>query len=220
MQRSMRRVGSVREVITKLPGAVQVIPAASPRARRHFTRFPWCEKMTELMSHDADKWVVQAVSLRRIADDLQNGLMHITKGTPQTIDAAIETMTGDDETSWVLGSTLSTVILRALATELLLKALTLRKTGQPEKVRKVHDLLILFNDLDSETKEIVTAQESSQRIKPVPQILEEHKKDFETWRYIAESPVEPTGFWDLGKAFEVLLTVYHHKDFLNSCQDK
>ena len=57
-----------------------------------------------------------------------------------------------------------------------MKALTLRKTGQPEKVRKVHDLLILFNDLDSETKEIVTAQESSQRIKPVPQILKEHKE--------------------------------------------
>ena len=168
---------------------------------------------------NADRWVAHAVSLRRIADNLQNDLMYITKGAPQTFDAAIETMTGDDETSWVLGSVSSTVILRALATELLLKALAFKKTGHYRKDRDGHDLLILFKDLDSDTKKIVAAQESNQGIAPLKQILEEHKKDFEAWRYIADRPVPPSGFWDLGEAFEVLITVHHHKNFLKSCPD-
>ena len=171
-----------------------------------------CEKMTERMSENPDVLATQAVSLRRVADDLQDGLNQMTKSVVQTI-------TGADKISRVLGYTLSMVMLRALATELLLKALALKKTGRYRKDRDGHDLLILFNDLDSDTKKIVTAQESSQGIAPLKQILEKHKDDFIEWRYIAESDGSTVGVLDLDKAFLVLITVYRHKDFLKSCQD-
>ena len=155
----------------------------------------------------------QAVSLRRVADDLQNGLHQMTKGDgPTTSDA--------DKTSRVLGYAVSMVMLRALATELLLKALAFKKTGRyRRKGRHGHDLLILFNDLDSDTKKIVAAQESSQGIAPLKQILEKHKDDFIKWRYVAESDGSTVGFLDLDKAFLVLIAVYRHKDFLKSCPD-
>ncbi len=171
-----------------------------------------CEKMTERMSENPDVLAAQAVSLRRVADDLQDGLNQMTKSVVQTI-------TGADKISRVLGYTLSMVMLRALATELLLKALAFKKTGRYRKDRDGHDLLILFNDLDSDTKKIVTAQESSQGIAPLKQILEKHKDDFIEWRYMAESDGSTVGFLDLDKAFLVLITVYRHKDFLKSCQD-
>ena len=154
----------------------------------------------------------QAVSLRRVAGDLQNGLNQMTKGDGQTTSDA-------DKTSRVLGYAVSIVMLRALATELLLKALVFKKIGRYRKDRDGHDLLILFNDLDSDTKKIVAAQESSQGIAPLKRILEKHKDDFIEWRYIVENDGGTVGFLDLDKAFLVLMTVYHHKDFLKSCQD-
>ena len=150
----------------------------------------------------------QAVSLRQVADDLQNDINQMT------VDVQTIKMTR------VLGYSLSMVMLRALATELMLKALSFKKTGQYRKDRNGHDLLILFNDLDSETKKIVGAQESSQEIASLQQILEKHKDDFIEWRYIAEKENgTPVDFLDLDKALLVLITVYSHKDFLKSCQD-
>ena len=113
-----------------------------------------------------------------------------------------------------------TLVIDTLATELMLKALAFKKTGQYRTDRDGHDLLILFKDLDSDTKKIVAAQESSQGIAPLEQILEKHKDDFIEWRYLAEVENGTTvGFLDLDKAFLVLIAVYRHKDFLKSCLD-
>ena len=68
-----------------------------------------CEKMTERMSENPDVLAAQAVSLRRVADDLQDGLNQMTKSVVQTV-------TGADKISRVLGYILSMVMLRALAT--------------------------------------------------------------------------------------------------------
>ena len=153
----------------------------------------------------------QAVSLRQVADDLHEGLNQMTKDVVQTI--------GTDKISRVIGYTLSMVMLRALATELLLKAMAFKKAGRYRKDRDGHDLLILFNDLDSDTKKIVTPQASSQGIAPLEQILEKHKDDFTEWRHIVENDGGTAGFLDLDKAFLVLIAVYRQMDFLKSCQD-
>ena len=153
----------------------------------------------------------QAVSLRRVADDLQNSLNQMT-------NAAAQPITGKEQTARVWGYFLSSVMLRALATELMLKALSFKKTGQYRKNRGGHDLLVLFNDLDNDTREIVAAQERSHGIAPLEQILEKHRGDFVEWRYPTEGDEgHQIDFLDLDKAVHILITVYEHRDFLKSC---
>ena len=109
------------------------------------------------------------------------------------------------------GYTISMLILRALATEIVLKALSFKTTGTYEKT---HDLLDLFDSLDCRIKVIVTAVERSQGVAPLRQILEKHRGDFVEWRYIGEAGERHTDFLDLDKALNVLMTVYLRKDFI------
>ena len=160
-----------------------------------------------------DLMKAQAVALRRVADDIQNSLNQMTK-------AAVQPITGKEQIARVWGYFLSAVILRALATELMLKALSFKKTGQYRKDKDGHDLLVLFNDLDSDTRKIVATQERSQGIAPLEQILGKHKGDFVEWRYPTDGESLEVDLLDLDKALHILVAVSEHRDFLKSCQDR
>ena len=168
---------------------------------------------TEQTLMNIDTAIAQVVSLRRVADDLQHNLN-------QMAAKAIPPVTDKEQLKRLAGYTFATVILRALAIELMLKALSFKKTGRYRKDRDGHDLLILFNDLDSDTRKIVAAQERIHGIAPLEQILEKHRGDFVEWRYLMEGEGEKVGFLDLDKALLILMTVYEHKDFLKSCQNR
>ena len=145
-------------------------------------------------------------SLRTVADDLHRTLNLLTgpkryKGTPEEIVR-------------ITGYSASMVILRALAAEIVLKALCFKRTG---RYKRIHDLHRLFRSLDSKTKAIITKLENSHGIAPVEKILKKHKHDFLEWRYLINDGNLQVDFLDLDNALRILLVVYAHKDFLDLC---
>ena len=171
------------------------------------------------MNQDAtmgDAIMGHAISLRVVANDLYQNFS-------QMVQMAREgKLPADDKTqqSRMAGYAFSMVILRALATELTLKAISFKKTGQYRKDKKGHDLLILLNDLDDATKKIIAKVADSQGVAPLDQILSKHRGDFVNWRYPAEGGKIHVEFLDIDKALEVLMTVYRHKDFVRLCSSQ
>ena len=106
------------------------------------------------------------------------------------------------------------VILRAFATEIMLKVLSFKKTGH---YKEVHDLRKLFDELDNDTKRIITDLETIHGIAPLEEILERHKGDFVEWRYLMNGNNVSAGFLDLDKALDILIKVYDHNDFVKLC---
>ena len=143
----------------------------------------------------------QAGALKRVTDDLQNTLNQLL---PISEQQAVR----------LWGYTVSTVMLRALATELILKALSFKKAGKYRKDRKGHDLLVLFKDLDCDTRKLVSKLAEAQGIMPLEQILGKHKDDFLAWRYVTEGGTQKVDVLDLDKAFHILMNAYIHRDFL------
>lgn len=134
-----------------------------------------------------------------------------TEGTPyslyhhaQALQWATEHMAGilnqeakqpTPEALKVIGSFMASAILRAFAAELHLKALYEQELGrQPDHT---HDLEKLFHELPEKTR---TTLDGIFRVlvslsvrnydpgKTIEQVLREHSRDFETWRYIYENP--------------------------------
>ena len=150
--------------------------------------------------------LAQVISLRRTSDDLQRGL-NILGSSQENAQAQADRM---------FGYLLSAVILRALATELILKLISFRKTGD---YKRCHDLLDLLNDLDSDTMTIVSDIETVRGVAPLTKILGRHKSDFVETRYLMESPNDwSVGLLDLNNALTVLLDVYKHKEFVQACK--
>lgn len=149
----------------------------------------------------------QAIALRHVANELQQSLNQVApQGGSTVTDPTLVTQ--------MTGYFFSTVILRALATELLLKALSFRRTGTYERT---HDLLDLFNALDSDTRNIITTLEGVHGIAPLERILEKHRGDFVEWRHLMEGGDHDTGLLDLDKALTILIAVYNHQDFIRLC---
>ena len=138
--------------------------------------------------------VTQAVAMRLVADDLLKSLGRMESGEGQFHK--------------LFGYSVSAVLLRAFATELMLKTLSFMKTGKYRTDRKGHDLLVLFNDLDSETKQLIRDLEEKHGIAPLAQILEKHRDDFVDWRYIGQLDGMHVDFWDLDKALGILMAVF------------
>ena len=80
------------------------------------------------------------------------------------------------------GHMISTIILRALAAEYLLKGLSVRQSG---RFRKTHDLLKLFKMLDEPTRDRIVEQGDRQGIEALD-ILTKHRNAFVEWRYWTE----------------------------------
>ena len=153
----------------------------------------------------------QVISLRRVADDLQQGLNQIAKtGSP-------DKSTEEERNARIAGYFFGTVILRALATELVLKVLSFKKTGRYRKDRTGHDLWVLFDDLDDDTKKVIGYLEGVHGVAPLERILEKHRGDFVDWRYLMEVGDKHIDLLDLDKALGILITVLRHKDFLRLC---
>ena len=96
----------------------------------------------------------------------------------------------------VLGFGVSSIVLRAFAAELALKALYMQETGDdPERT---HNLLSLFKRLEGATQ--TSVEQRFERIRrqkiasgiysgetdPLLQVLTNHKDDFVEWRYLQE----------------------------------
>ena len=81
-----------------------------------------------------------------------------------------------------LGHLVSTIILRSLATEYLLKSLSVRRSGG---FCKTHDLRELFDMLDSTVQAEITDQGDRQGIEALD-ILTKRRNAFVQWRYWIE----------------------------------
>ena len=157
-----------------------------------------------------DLAIFQAKAFQVVANDLHTSLNSLSN--PKTYKST------DEGTKRLVGYSASIVVLRALAVELTLKALAFKRTG---KYLWIHDLLKLYDDLDTDTQAIISKIEDIQGVAPVRHILEKHKNDFIDWRYLPDLHDGDNNmqvhFPDIGRALDVLFLVYEGKDFLAIC---
>ena len=153
--------------------------------------------------------IFQAMALQEVANDLHASLNSMSD--PKTYKPT------DEGTKRLFGYATSIAVLRALAVELTLKALALKRTG---RCKKIHDLLKLYDSLGTDTQAIISRRkEGTHEGVSVRRILEKHKNDFVDWRY----PLPRDGdkmhvkFSDIRLALDVLLLVYRSNDFLALC---
>ena len=119
------------------------------------------------------------------------------------------------ETKKAVSYLMSVPVLRALATECALKALSAKSTG---KYNLTHDLVELYNNLNNDVKRVVTSIANNQGVLPPLTILENHRTDFVDWRYPSKTgTVRSTSMPDLQNALAVLMTTLNHQDFLKLC---
>ena len=157
------------------------------------------------MAMNDDVAILQARAFQIVADDL-----HVKLNSYKKTDEGINGLV-------VVGYGSSIVVLRALAVELTLKALAFKRTG---KYLRNHDLLKLYDDLDTDTQAIISKIEDIHGVAPVRRILEKHKNDFTDWRYLQD--MQDGDKWhvnlpDIVRALDVLFLVYEGKDFLAIC---
>ena len=130
---------------------------------------------------DANITIAQAMGLRRVVADLDHVWDDYLQGT-RTPDN--EKFAGEE----FVGCMLAAPILRALAAELALKAITSKMTGTHERG---HDLLKLFDALDQSAQTAIEQQHKDGNAwiihGSVRSILTSHKDDFVDSRYVGES---------------------------------
>ena len=112
------------------------------------------------------------------------------------LDAQLATPGIESDPLAVWSYAVPSIVLRALATELALKALYMQETGKEQK--HIHDLLCLFNKLPGPLRasveqrferirgEKIASRNYSGETDPLPQVLTNHRNDFEVWRYLHE----------------------------------
>jgi len=166
-------------------------------------------RRTKHQSMNVDGVVFQATALRQVANDLQQSINQVKEPT----------VPGDVNWGrWIMGYVSSTLILRALATELLLKALSYRRCGTYRIDRDGHDLLVLFGDLDGDTNQLIDEIANTHGIRPLEKILEKHRGDFVNFRYfLMEDGQTHVDLQDLDKAFFVLTEVLQSQKFSQLC---
>ena len=154
---------------------------------------------------DANVAIAQAMGLRRVAADLDR-------------DGAQMTRNPDDEKfrgEKFIGCLLAAPVLRALAAELALKAISIKTTGAH---KRGHDLLKLFDALDQKTQAAIEKHKGViERFVhgSVRSILGKHRDDFTDSRYIGESwrpGVNPPTYaygGDLDVALQALIATFN-----------
>ena len=150
-----------------------------------------------------------ATALQQVANDLQ-----------KSIDQAREPTVGSELgfAKWVTGYVSSTLILRALATEQMLKVLSYMRTGNYRTNGNGHDLLVLFDELDGDTKQLIDDLAKTHGIRPLEQILKKHRNDFVNFRYmLMEDGQTQVDLQDLDKAFFILTDVFRSEKFSRLC---
>ena len=169
----------------------------------------------EIIVNKANAFIYQVICLRQTANDMHESLNEVGKNREFRLQLQ---STETEERKRIFGNALSTAILRALAMEVALKALSLKRTG---KYKKEHDLLVLFNDLDSSTREITFSLEEKYEVASLKDILDRHKDVFLDWRYAMEESRElKVGLLDMEKALGILIDTYDHPDFNRLCVNR
>lgn len=127
---------------------------------------------------------------------------------------------GKGDTRKIGGYLFSTMILRALATECALKALSAKSTGKYRRDKLGHDLSKLFDDLTQDVQVLVDSIAEAHGVESPKTILEKHRGDFVDWRYPSDDgKVLSANFTDLQRALEVLMETLNHRRFLNLCRE-
>ncbi|MDE0421825.1 MAG: HEPN domain-containing protein [Gammaproteobacteria bacterium] len=158
---------------------------------------------------DANIAIAQARGLRRVAADLDRVLDDYLKGDRIPADDNDARFPAEE----FLGSMLAAPVVRALAAELALKAISIKTTGDH---KRGHDLLKLFDALDQKTQLAIEQKRQGvvERIVrgSVRSILAKHKDDFTASRYVGELPPDskPTFAYgvDLDVALQDLIAVF------------
>ena len=143
----------------------------------------------------------QVRGLRRTADDLLAEF-------DRAIGPSAGPLSADEEDRFV-AAVLVMPILRALAAELSLKAMSIKRSG---KFRKTHDLRALYEELDDDTRNRIELRAAAKRINPVRDTLTKHRADFVAWRYAGEDKTLNTNPSDLDEAVEILMAVYEETE--------
>ena len=140
----------------------------------------------------------QVRGLRRTADDLLAEF-------DRSIQPSARLPATPDEQDRFLASVLVMPILRALAAELALKAISFKRSGT---FKKIHNLRALYDLLDDDTRNRIEQKAAAKRMDPVCDVLEKHKTDFVDWRYAGEDKLLNANPSDLDEAVGVLMAVY------------
>lgn len=142
---------------------------------------------------DGSNWnlhvvIAQAIGMQRVSSDLDKAFKEFVSGSRA---AGEERFPGEE----FCGVMLSAPVIRALATELTLKAIRIKICG---KYFQGHDLAMLFGKLDGGTRDLTEKKHKSSSEwshMSVQSILEEHRNDFVGFRYLGEKP-ESDSVWD------------------------
>lgn len=142
------------------------------------------------------------------ADELQAKLNQATLALKQA---------GMGDTKKIGGYLFSTMILRALAAECALKALSVKSTG---KYHRCHDLSKLYDVLTQDVRFLVDSIAEAHGVASPKSIMEQHRGDFVDWRYPSDDGrVLSANFTDLQRALEVLMETLNHKRFRKLCRE-
>ena len=169
----------------------------------------------QIILNKANAFIYQVICLRQTANDMHESLNEVGRNRELRLQLR---STETEERKRMVGNALSTAILRALAMEVALKALSLKRTGE---YRRGHDLLALFKDLDSSTREITSSLEGKYEVASLRDILDRHKDVFLDWRYAMEESRElNVGLLDMENALGILIDTYDHPDFNRLCVNR
>lgn len=145
-----------------------------------------------------DVLISQVRGLRRTADDL---LAEFDRSITQP---SARPATPEENDRFV-ASVLVMPILRALAAELSLKAISIKRSGE---FKKRHNLRTLYDELDDDTRNRIEQKAAAKGMDSVQSTLTKHKTDFVDWRYAGEDQPLNTNPNDLDEAVGVLMAVY------------
>ena len=104
----------------------------------------------------------------------------------------------------VFGYFLSVTVLRALATECMLKAIAFTRHGY---FLREHNLTRLYEALDGPTKGFIEKIADSHGVASPKRVLRRHRNDFVDWRYPAGKE-QRSDLLDLDRTLEVLEVAY------------
>ncbi|MXW07741.1 MAG: hypothetical protein F4X56_01150 [Gammaproteobacteria bacterium] len=154
------------------------------------------------MISDSDNFLSCAISLRATTTYLNDDLNVRVKSIQNTSDVDSNTQ------ALVFGHSMSMVILRALATEYVLKSMALNIHG---RLLKTHDLFELYNELGKDPINFIEDHAKKQGIREVSEILKEYRTDFTDWRYNQQGV--QTNILDISRALDVLISAAQNKIF-------
>lgn len=139
----------------------------------------------------------QIRGLRRAADDLFTEF-------DRSIQPGARPATPDEQDRFE-ASILVMPILRALAAELSLKAISFKRSGAFEWT---HDLRALYDALDDDIRNRIERKAAAKWMDSIQSTLTKHKEDFVGWRYAWEDKPLNTNPNDLDEAVGILMAVY------------